>query len=84
MLCKLTRSHDNTQMNSFLCVTCFSASAEECPAELGEEAGGQEKQEKRGEKSSSNEIKMTMLPDNLTVRCMFMFLSHVTRVTLPF
>ncbi len=67
MLCKLTRSHDNTQMNSFLCVTCFSASAEECPAELGEEAGEQEKQEKRGERSSTNEIKVIMLPDNLTV-----------------
>ncbi len=63
MLCKLTRSHDNTQMSSFLCVTCFSASAEECPAELGEEAGGQEK---RGERNS-NEIKVIMLPDNLTV-----------------
>ncbi len=67
MLCKLTRSHDNTQINAFLCVTCFSASAEECPAELEEEAGGQEKQEKRGERSSTNEIKVIMLPDNLTV-----------------
>ncbi len=45
VLCKLTRSHDNTQMNSFLCVTCFSASAEECPAELGEEAKRNEEKE---------------------------------------